>query len=143
MAAQIVIRNNIVEVDDEAYSAQLIVLKGVLTGELTLAHGGIEATLTVKGDARVSKETEGLFIEGSTNINGPFRSVLIKEAQKGFEVTTESEKMRGVDIVVKLDNARCILNITLHPLSVEIIVENPHIEVDRSIFSVVVKARSL
>jgi len=143
MAAQIVIRNNIVEVDNEAYSAQLIVLKGVLIGELTLAHGGIEATLTIKGDARVSKEAEGLFIEGSTDINGPFRSILIKEVQRGFEVTTESEKMRGVDIVVKLDNARCILNITPHPVSIKIIVENPYIEVDRSIFRVVVKARSL
>jgi len=143
MAVQIVIRNNIAEVDGEAYSAQLIVLKGVLTGELTLAHGGIEATLTIKGDTRVFKEAEGLFIEGSTDINGPFRSISIKEVQKGFEVTTESEKMKGVDIVVKLDNARCILNITPYPLSVEIIVENPYIEVDRSIFGVVVKARSL
>jgi len=143
MATQIVIRNNIVEVDNEAYSAQLIVLKGVLAGELTLAHGGIEATLTIKGDARVFKEAEGLFIEGSTDIDGPFRSILIKEVQKGFEVTTESEKMRGMDIVVKLDNARCILNITPHPVSIKIIVENPYIEVDRSIFRVVVKARSL
>lgn len=141
--AYITFRNSIVEVDGKAYSAPLVVLRGVFTGELALSRERVEGSLTVEDSVNVSVEDEAVFITQAVDLKGPTTSIGIREAPRGVLVSIDNGRYKGAEATLMLEKARAVVNLVFHPLNIKVVVENPYIEVEHRLFGVAVKARSL
>lgn len=143
MVARIKLKNNIIEVEGKAYSATQMVFKGVFTGRLLLSREKVEGFLDASGEVGVFIEDEWVFVEGGFNPGSLVKSISIHETPGSLLVLAGGRRLKSSEALLELDNARVVVNLTIHPLNLTAALENPSLEVSRKAFTTVIKIKSL